>query len=84
MRGARVACGGHGRACIVLTTIAAKFFEHLRVRFQAALRVAEYFGAGFFSVKGSMSGRIVIPIENEAGRTSSLRRSLHRRERAEA
>jgi len=28
---------------------------------------AEYFGVGFFSGKGSMSGRIVIPIENEAG-----------------
>jgi DNA primase len=28
---------------------------------------AEYFGAGFFSGKGSMSWRIVIPIENEAG-----------------
>jgi DNA primase len=28
---------------------------------------AEYFGVGLFSGKGSMSGRIVIPIENEAG-----------------
>jgi DNA primase len=28
---------------------------------------AEYFGVGFFSGKGSMSGRIVIPIENETG-----------------
>jgi len=28
---------------------------------------AEYFGVGFFSGKGSLSGRIVIPIENEAG-----------------
>ena len=28
---------------------------------------AEYFGVGFFSGKGSMSGKIVIPIENEAG-----------------
>jgi DNA primase len=28
---------------------------------------AEYFGVGFFSGKGSMSGRIVIPIENEFG-----------------
>jgi DNA primase len=28
---------------------------------------AEYFGVGFFSGKGSMSGRIVIPIENEVG-----------------
>ena len=28
---------------------------------------AEYFGIGFFSGKGSMSGRIVIPIENERG-----------------
>ena len=28
---------------------------------------AEYFGVGFFSGKGSMSGRIVIPIENEKG-----------------
>lgn len=28
---------------------------------------AEYFGVGFFSGKGSMSGRIVIPIENAAG-----------------
>src|SRR5207302_4533175 len=28
---------------------------------------AEYFGVGFFSGKGSMSGRIVIPIENERG-----------------
>ena len=28
---------------------------------------AEFFGAGFFSGKGSMSGRIVIPIENERG-----------------
>ncbi len=28
---------------------------------------AEYFGAGFFSGKGSMSGRVVIPIENERG-----------------
>lgn len=28
---------------------------------------AEYFGVGFFSSKGSMAGRIVIPIENEGG-----------------
>ena len=28
---------------------------------------AEYFGAGYFPGKGSMSGRIVIPIENEEG-----------------
>jgi DNA primase len=28
---------------------------------------AEYFGVGFFSGRGSMSGRIVIPIENERG-----------------
>jgi DNA primase len=28
---------------------------------------AEYFGVGFFSGKGSMTGRIVIPIENERG-----------------
>jgi DNA primase len=28
---------------------------------------AEYFGVGFFSGKGSMAGRIVIPIENENG-----------------
>jgi DNA primase len=28
---------------------------------------AEYFGVGFFSGKGSMAGRIVIPIENERG-----------------
>jgi DNA primase len=28
---------------------------------------AEYFGVGFFSGKGSMSGRIVIPIHNEHG-----------------
>ena len=28
---------------------------------------AEYFGVGFFSGKGSMSGRIVIPIDNERG-----------------
>jgi DNA primase len=28
---------------------------------------AEYFGVGFFSGKGSMAGRIVIPIENETG-----------------
>jgi DNA primase len=28
---------------------------------------AEYFGVGFFSGKGSMSGRVVIPIENERG-----------------
>jgi DNA primase len=28
---------------------------------------AEYFGVGFFSGKGSMSGRIVIPIHNAAG-----------------
>ena len=28
---------------------------------------AEYFGVGFFAGKGSMSGKIVIPIENEAG-----------------
>ena len=28
---------------------------------------AEYFGVGFFSGKGSMSGRIVIPIENGMG-----------------
>ena len=28
---------------------------------------AEYFGVGFFSGKGSMHGRIVIPIENERG-----------------
>jgi DNA primase len=28
---------------------------------------AEYFGVGFFSGRGSMSGRVVIPIENEAG-----------------
>jgi len=28
---------------------------------------AEYFGVGFFSGKGSMSGRVVIPIENEKG-----------------
>lgn len=28
---------------------------------------AEYFGVGFFPGKGSMSGRVVIPIENEAG-----------------
>ena len=28
---------------------------------------AEYFGIGFFAGKGSMSGRIVIPIENENG-----------------
>jgi DNA primase len=28
---------------------------------------AEYFGVGFFSGKGSMSGRIVIPIENDRG-----------------
>jgi DNA primase len=28
---------------------------------------AEYFGVGFFSGRGSMSGRIVIAIENEAG-----------------
>jgi DNA primase len=28
---------------------------------------AEYFGVGFFSGKGTMSGRIVIPIENERG-----------------
>jgi len=28
---------------------------------------AEYFGVGFFSGKGSMSGRVVIPIENENG-----------------
>jgi len=29
---------------------------------------AEYFGVGFFSGKGSMSGRIVIPIENGMGK----------------
>jgi DNA primase len=29
---------------------------------------AEYFGVGFFSGKGSMSGRIVIPIENDMGK----------------
>src|SRR5581483_314840 len=28
---------------------------------------AEYFGVGFFSGRGSMTGRIVIPIENETG-----------------
>lgn len=28
---------------------------------------AEYFGAGFYSGRGSMHGRIVIPIENEGG-----------------
>ena len=28
---------------------------------------AEYFGVGFFSGKGSMSGRVVIPVENEKG-----------------
>src|SRR5439155_4037839 len=28
---------------------------------------AEKFGVGFFSGKGSMSGRVVIPIQNEAG-----------------
>ena len=28
---------------------------------------AEYFGVGYFSGRGSMSGRIVIPIENEHG-----------------
>jgi DNA primase len=28
---------------------------------------AEHFGAGYFSGKGSMSGRVVIPIHNEAG-----------------
>ena len=28
---------------------------------------AEYFGIGFYSGKGSMSGRIVIPIENDKG-----------------
>jgi DNA primase len=28
---------------------------------------AEYFGVGFFSRKGSMAGRVVIPIENERG-----------------
>jgi DNA primase len=28
---------------------------------------AEYFGVGFFSGKGSMAGRMVIPIENERG-----------------
>ena len=28
---------------------------------------AEYFGVGYFSGKGSMSGRIVIPIDNEKG-----------------
>jgi len=30
-------------------------------------QTAEYFGIGFFSGKGSMHGRIVIPIENERG-----------------
>ena len=28
---------------------------------------AEYFGVGFYSGKGSMAGRVVIPIENERG-----------------
>lgn len=28
---------------------------------------AEYFGVGYFSGRGSMSGRVVIPIENEVG-----------------
>jgi DNA primase len=32
-----------------------------------APETAEYFGVGFFSGKGSMSGRVVIPIENEKG-----------------
>lgn len=31
------------------------------------VETAEYFGVGFFSGKGSMSGRVVIPIENERG-----------------
>jgi hypothetical protein len=28
---------------------------------------AEYFGVGYFSGKGSMSGRVIIPIDNERG-----------------
>ena len=28
---------------------------------------AEYFGVAFFTGKGSMAGRVVIPIENERG-----------------
>ena len=32
-----------------------------------ARETAEHFGVGLFSGKGSMSGRVVIPIHNQAG-----------------
>jgi len=44
---------------------------------------AQSFGVGFFSGKGSMSGRVVIPIHNERGELLGVCRPRDRRQRTE-